>query len=190
MGPNSNPKFPFNSRSFFTEEGRQSINGGLEVWRGYFQSIRPSQGRMYLNLDITTGIMFKGGPLISLCLEYLNDGDPNRLSPNNLNDRDRISLQRFLTNLRVSTDYGGSTRTRAIKHLSHQGANAIMFTMRQGGPSISVANYFHNQLNRPLQYPGLICVEVGCHFEELDIHSNFMTGRDFSQNSPGAVHHS
>jgi eukaryotic translation initiation factor 2C len=36
-----------------------------------------------------------------------------------------------------------------------------MFTMRQGGPSISVADYFRRELNRPLKYPELICIELG-----------------------------
>jgi len=142
----------------------------MELWRGYFQSIRPSQGRMYLNLDIATGIMFKEGPLINLCLEYLDvrDKDPNWLSPNRLNDRDRIFLQRFVTGLQVSTNYGGRTQTRGVRKLTPQGANAIIFTMRQGG-SISVADYFRNELNRPLRYPGLICIEVGHDFEEKDV---------------------
>jgi len=163
MGPNCNPEFTFNSRSFFTKEGRQSIGGGMELWRGFFQSIRPSQARMYLNIDIMTGIMFNEGPLIQLCLEHLNvrDKDPNRLSQNRLSDRDRISLQRFLANLQVSTNYAGRIQTRAIRKLTRQGANAVMFTMRTGGPSISVANYFLNELNRPLRYPELICIELG-----------------------------
>jgi eukaryotic translation initiation factor 2C len=158
MDPNL--RFPFNTRSFFTEDGKRSIGGGMELWRGYFQSIRPSQGRMYLNLDIATGIMFKEGPLIQLCLEYLNDRDVSRLSQGRLQDRDRISLQRFLTNLRVSTNHSGRTQTRVIRKLTQQGANAVMFTMRDGGPSISVADYFRRELNKPLKYPNLICVEV------------------------------
>ena len=160
MDPNL--RFPFNSRSFFTEDGKRPIGGGMELWRGYFQSIRPSQGRMYLNLDIATGVMFKEGPLIQLCLEYLNDRDVNRLTQRRLHDRDRISLQRFLTNLRVSTNHSGRTQTRPIRKLTAEGANAIMFTMRQGGPPISVADYFRRELNKPLKYPELICIEV-CH---------------------------
>jgi len=164
MGPNL--QFPFNSRSFFTDEGRRPIGGGLELWRGYFQSIRPAQAKMYLNVDIATGIMFKQGPLIQLCLEYLNDKEPRRLS--RLNDRDRISLQRFITNLRVVTSHGGRTQTRAIKKLTPQGANAVMFTPRDGGPSQSVADYFRRELNKPLKFPELICIEVGHDSEKLN----------------------
>ena len=147
----------------------------MELWRGYFQSIRPAQAKMYLNVDISTGIMFKQGPLIQLCLEYLNDREPKRLSPQKrpndggLNDRDRISLQRFIANLRVVTSHGGRTQTRAIRKLTPQGANAVMFTMRDGGPSISVADYFRKELNKPLKFPELICIEVGHDFERLNI---------------------
>jgi len=65
-----NQKYPFNTRSFFTPQGAKSIGGGMELWRGYFQSIRPSDHRMYLNIDIATGIMYKPGPLIGLFMEY------------------------------------------------------------------------------------------------------------------------
>ena len=120
---------------------------------------------MYLNIDIATGIMFKEGPLIQLCLEYLDDGshhsqDPNRLTPRRLNDRERISLQRFLTNLQVLITYDSGRAPRPIQKLTPQGADTAMFTMRQG-QSISVANYFRQELNKPLKYPQLICVEVG-----------------------------
>jgi eukaryotic translation initiation factor 2C len=161
MSPNL--QFPFNSRSFFTPDNKQSIGGGMELWRGYFQSIRPSQDKWYLNVDISTGVMFKEGPLIQLCLEYLDDRnpgprDPKRLSPARLHDRDRISLQRFLVNLRVSASHGGRTQTRPIQKLTALGANANMFTLRQA--SISVADYFRAELNTPLRYPEVICVEV------------------------------
>jgi eukaryotic translation initiation factor 2C len=29
------------------------------LWRGYFQSVRPAPGRMVINIDISTGTMFK-----------------------------------------------------------------------------------------------------------------------------------
>ena len=32
-------------RSFFTPEGKRPLSGPLEVWRGYYQSARPSMGK-------------------------------------------------------------------------------------------------------------------------------------------------
>ncbi|KIM43534.1 hypothetical protein M413DRAFT_25887 [Hebeloma cylindrosporum] len=142
MSPNL--AFPFNSRSFFTPENKRSIGGGMEIWRGYFQSIRPSQDRMYLNVDISSAVMFKEGPLIE------------RLSGERLNDRDRFFLQRFLATLKVSVR--GQSRIRPIHKLTAQGANKTIFTLRQGS-TMSVADYFRNVLNTRLVYPDVICVE-------------------------------
>lgn len=36
-------------RSFFTPEGKQLLSGPLEVWRGYYQSARPSVGKEELH---------------------------------------------------------------------------------------------------------------------------------------------
>jgi eukaryotic translation initiation factor 2C len=56
MEPSMN--FPFNIRSFFTPRETKDIGGGLELWRGYFQSVRPAPGRMLINMDIATGAMY------------------------------------------------------------------------------------------------------------------------------------
>jgi eukaryotic translation initiation factor 2C len=158
-----NLKFPFNTRSFFTDRGRKAIGGGLELWRGYFQSLRPAQNRMYINLDIATGIMYKEGPLINLCLEFLGrpQGDPKVLSPQRgFPDRERLRLQRFVSNMRVITDHGGRILPRVIKKITAEGANTRMFTTREG-QTLSVATYFRTVLGRPLQFPDIVCIEVG-----------------------------
>jgi hypothetical protein len=49
-------KYPFNIRSFFTDQECKRIGGGLELWRGYFQSVRPAIGRILINIDISTGM--------------------------------------------------------------------------------------------------------------------------------------
>ncbi|TFK35934.1 argonaute-like protein [Crucibulum laeve] len=155
-------RFPHNRRSFYTEQGKRSIGGGIELWRGYFQSVRPTFDRILVNLDISTGVMYKSGPLIGLCLEFLNKGQdgPLSLSPTNgLPDRERIRLRRFLSGLRVSTSYTGRTKKHTIYGLSATGANSSHFQLSTGG-QITVSQYFQSHLNRTLQYPSIICVEL------------------------------
>ncbi len=158
MDPNL--KYPFNVRSFFTEQGKKAIGSGLELWRGYFQSIRPSQNMMYVNVDIATGVMYRAGSLLELCLEYLQLArDPNLLSPRRLDDRDRIRLQRFVTGMRVETRYTGRSKMLVIRRLTAESASSSMFATRDG-VSKSVANYFKVDLQVPLKFPDVICIEV------------------------------
>jgi eukaryotic translation initiation factor 2C len=164
-------KYPFNVRSFFTDRETKDIGSGLQLWRGYFQSVRPAMNQMIINLDISTGVMYKAGsllkagPLLELCLEFLSKHDPNVLAPRRgFPDRERLRLQRFISGIRIMTTQtgpGGSVRQspRVIKKLSNAGANALTFTMREGG-SLTVADYFRRIRNRPLQFPDVICVEV------------------------------
>jgi Argonaute linker 1 domain len=162
MEPSLN--YPFNIRSFFTDRETKDIGGGIILWRGYFQSIRPAIGRMLINVDISTGTMYKSGNLLDLCKEFIGRTDPNALAPRRgFPDRERIRLQRFLSGLRVNTINPDTSRLntapRAIKKLSTAGASDLTFTMREG-ETLTVAEYFRRTYNRPLVYPDVLCAEV------------------------------
>ena len=163
-----NQKYPFNSRSFFTSEGKKQIGGGLELWRGYFQSIRPSANRMYLNIDIATGAMYKAGPLIGLFMEFFKKNDPSAFSTKRgFPERDRMRLQKFVSNMRVRTAHTGKDRSVVIKKLSSTGASNTMFTMRDNPQPISVADYFRLHANIILKFPEIVMVEVCLSFRLL-----------------------
>jgi len=157
MQPNLN--YPFNTRSFFTPGGKKDINAGLELWQGYFQSLRPSQNRMYVNIDISTGVMYKPMKLIGLCLEFFRRNNPQDLGK--MPDADRVRLQRFIANVRVETKYGKRDRVHVIKKISRESARTYRFNTSDGN-STTVENYFKT-LGITLQYPLLPCVEVILH---------------------------
>ncbi|KAJ7578988.1 argonaute-like protein [Mycena floridula] len=157
-------RYPFNIRSFFTEKGSQPIGGGLELWVGYFQSMRPGIGRMFVNVDTTTGVMYRGGSLIDLCLDFFGRNDPNILAPTRgLPDRERLRLARFISGLRVNTKRAGKPndrpRGKTIRKLSTAGADQLTFSLASG-ENLTVAQYFERQ-NQRLRFPSLLCVEVG-----------------------------
>ncbi|EIW82123.1 argonaute-like protein [Coniophora puteana RWD-64-598 SS2] len=164
-------KYPFNVRSFFTDRETKDIGAGLVLWRGYFQSIRPAISKLLVNVDISTGTMYKPGALLNLCLEYLNHGKhPSQMiQPQHINmreglgERDRIKLQRFISGIRIQTTYAGEhgrKTPRVLKKLSSAGASDLTFALRDGN-QLTVANYFRQLLNRPLKFPGGLCAEVG-----------------------------
>lgn len=170
--------YPFNVRSFFTDRETKDIGLGIQLWRGYFQSVRPGIGQMLINIDISTATMYKSGSLLRLCLEYLRKDHPTQLFKQNLPEREFLRLQRFISGIRILTPTTGAggriaATPRVIKKLTRVSAREEMFTLREGG-QMSVADYFKQTLNKPLQFPDVICAEVrhfsliplvGCSFQ-------------------------
>jgi eukaryotic translation initiation factor 2C len=149
--------YSFNFRSFYTGEEKKILGGGLELWRGYFQSIRPTIGRLLLNFDISAGVMYIPGPLIKLCLEFLGRKGPSDLSPEHLSEDRLLDLEAFVLGLRVSISHTG--KMMAIKKLSSTSARELTFTTRDG-VTMTVEKYFKSHVNKTLKYPNIICVEV------------------------------
>ncbi|KAG8992734.1 hypothetical protein FRB90_000927 [Tulasnella sp. 427] len=154
---------PFNARSFFTRAEVKDMGRSVELWRGFFQSVRPAIGKMVINVDISSAAFYKSGPLIKICMEYLGksaDADPAQfLSANRLDTRTRKDLAKFIRNLNVRTTRNGESRVRAIKDISDRGADTLMFPL-DGGGQISVQAWFRRETGRQLRYPNLVCVQL------------------------------
>ncbi|KAG8963838.1 hypothetical protein FRC03_002522 [Tulasnella sp. 419] len=170
-------RYPFNTRSFYTENERRNIGRGIEIWRGYFQSVRPAIGKMVVNVDISTGTFYQEGPLADLCTAYLRRQGANVLT-SSLSPRDRNNLLKFIRNLKVLTNYskgkvqpkgkgkaetsrgGGGPNIRPIRDLSRRGADEETFTDNDGVVK-TVAQFFAILLGRSLANPKQLCVRLG-----------------------------
>ncbi|KAI0375597.1 argonaute-like protein [Pilatotrama ljubarskyi] len=164
-------KYPFNVRSFFTDREKKDIGSGIVLWRGYFQSVRPAIGRMLINVDISTGAMYKPGPLLTIAMEFLGYEHPSRFGqpqgPNQQQQdfRDRVRLQRFLSGVRVTVEIPGQRQTsrrpaRVVKKISQGGPATLFFTNREG-QRMNVKDYFQRAHNYQLRWPHVPCVELG-----------------------------
>ncbi|KAH9992241.1 argonaute-like protein [Russula compacta] len=164
MGPSM--KYPFNNRSFFTGQEIRPIGGGIVLWRGYFQSLRPAIDRMLINVNTSTSAMYRPGRLMDLALEFLNKpGRPDALEPRHgLLDDERLRLQEFVLGIRVIAPPRTSDpdAKRLIQKLTRQSSRERKFNIGDG-QIMTVAQYFQDLLNIPLQYPDVICVELSTH---------------------------
>ncbi|KJA16837.1 hypothetical protein HYPSUDRAFT_58011 [Hypholoma sublateritium FD-334 SS-4] len=157
---------PYRGRSFYIHSDRQSIGGGLEVWRGIFQSVRPVIGRLVVNIDLSATIVYREGPLVRLINEFYEkspDLPPLYMVPVHRKfppQYARVRLLRFLRHLRVSVRSTGEGRPRAINGLTTNGADNEFFDTREG-TRMSVADYFKHTLELPLKYPSAVCVVLG-----------------------------
>ncbi|KAJ3570209.1 hypothetical protein NP233_g4554 [Leucocoprinus birnbaumii] len=162
-------QYTYNVRSFFIEDDQSrdarigDLRNGLRLWQGYFQSVRPAGNRMMINIDIATGVVFEGGPLIDLCLKHLraNPRDFSTLIPKpagRLQDRDRLKLQRFTHGLRITVaSTTGRSSARVVRKFSSRGADQELLPDK----TKTVAQYYSELLGRPLQHRQMICVQVG-----------------------------
>jgi len=151
-------RYSSKKKHFFTGQETRSIGAGIELWRGFFQSLRPAIDRMLINIDISTGAMYKSGRLIDLALEFLGLSTPNALR-HGLPDRERLRLQQFISGIQIVMPYRDPDRRRLVRKVTRESAHERTFEIGDG-QTMTVAQYFQNELNVPLQFPDLICVEV------------------------------
>lgn len=151
---------PFNSRSFFTDTEKRDVGQGFQLWRGYFQSLRPAPGRLLVNIDLSTGMFYKPGPLISVALEASGLRAPQDLTASTFDHRKLRELERFLSGVRVSVQPagGGPPNFVVIHSLTREGAANIRF--EREGKQTNVAAYYRLLTNRALQHPNMICAKV------------------------------
>ncbi|OAY78984.1 Protein argonaute MEL1 [Ananas comosus] len=90
-------------RSFFspTFGQRSDIGEGLECWRGYYQSVRPTQMGLSLNIDICATSFYRAIPIVDFVGENL------KLSYNArpLSDRDVVKIKKALRGIRVEATH-------------------------------------------------------------------------------------
>ncbi|KAF9279099.1 hypothetical protein BGZ68_008138 [Mortierella alpina] len=152
-------------RSFFLPTDKQRLSGPAEAWHGYYQSVRPTSGRMMVNVDVSSTAFYRSGELIDIVISILNLRSPDDLRrPGTSYNWKRV--ERAIKNLRISVRHRStaSTRTFKIQKLSQTSARETMFsrdTASAGGDSISVEDYFQQTYNMRLTYPLLPCVVIG-----------------------------
>ncbi|KAK0227575.1 argonaute-like protein [Armillaria fumosa] len=158
----------FRVRSFYSDKIKVPLaNTGLEAWQGYFQSVRPALNRLLVNIDISTGVMFKPGPLIETCLEFITGNRRENAErwlratgPQAISIAQRRRLQTFLSGVKVDVQTAaGGKKVVTIHKLTERDATSTVFT-RSGGAPTNVAQYYA-QANQRLRLPNIICIQVG-----------------------------
>ncbi|XP_048590350.1 protein argonaute-2 [Nematostella vectensis] len=154
-------------RSFFSPPDGYDfpLEGGREVWFGFHQSIRPSQWKMLLNIDVSATAFYKCQSVVEFMCEVLRirKDDLEKHAP--LNDADRLRFTREIKGLKVEiTHCGPMKRKYRVINVTKQPAQALQFplTLESGQTAqITVARYFQDKHKQRLRYPHLPCLQVG-----------------------------
>jgi eukaryotic translation initiation factor 2C len=55
----ANQASPNTGRAYFSPQGKQQLQGlAVELWRGFYQSVRPTIGKMLVTVDTTVATMY------------------------------------------------------------------------------------------------------------------------------------
>jgi len=153
-------KYSTVGRSFYTPQGAQALFGGAEVWQGYYQSARPTLGKMMINIDLSATAFYESGSLVSMVTKILGRRDPNDFR-RGLSDRDRIKVEKELKGLKICVRHRGEAvakRRYRILRLTETNVENTSFVNAEG-TTMNVATYFQSKYGR-LSYTFLPCVVV------------------------------
>ncbi|KAI1316177.1 eukaryotic translation initiation factor 2C, 2 [Mortierella claussenii] len=146
-------------RSFFTPDGARSLYGGIEVWNGFYQSVRPTIGKMMINLDVAATTYFQSGPLLELAVKILDQRNVDDFR-RGFTDRDRIKLEKAIRGLLIKVTHRSEVKRRfKISKLTVTPASQTMFMKDE--TKTDVATYFYEVYGRRLTYPFMPCVVTG-----------------------------
>ncbi|KAI4347345.1 hypothetical protein L6164_008161 [Bauhinia variegata] len=155
-----NTRFCPVGRSFYSPDlgRRQPLGEGLESWRGFYQSIRPTQMGLSLNIDMSSTAFIEPLPVIDFVTQLLN----RDVSTRPLSDADRVKIKKALRGVRVEVTHRGNMRRKyRISGLTSQATRELTFPVDERGTMKSVVEYFYEKYGFVIQHTQWPCLLVG-----------------------------
>ncbi|KAI9076228.1 hypothetical protein K1719_041801 [Acacia pycnantha] len=151
-------KYTVVGRSFFSPSLGQTgeLGDGIEYWRGYYQSLRPTQMGLSLNIDVSARAFYENIFVTEFIAKHFNFNFSRRLS-----DQDRIKVKRALRRVKVEFTNGHVTRSYMITGISKEPLSELMFTLDDKKTKTTVVRYFHEKYNVELKYLSLPAIQAG-----------------------------
>ncbi|XP_029122938.1 protein argonaute 10 [Elaeis guineensis] len=146
-------------RSFFSPEIKtpQRLGDGLESWRGFYQSIRPTQMGLSLNIDMSSAAFIEPLPVIEFVAQLLGKDALSRP----FSDSDHVKIKKALRGVKVEVTHRGHVRRKyRISGLTSQPTRELMFPVDDQCMK-SVVDYFQEMYEFTIQYTHLPCLKVG-----------------------------
>ncbi|KAJ8629344.1 hypothetical protein MRB53_022667 [Persea americana] len=147
-------------RSFYSPDlgRRQPLGEGLESWRGFYQSIRPTQMGLSLNIDMSSTAFIEPLPVIDFVTQLLNRDVLSRP----LSDADRVKIKKALRGVKVEVTHRGNMRRKyRISGLTSQATRELTFPVDEQGTIKTVVQYFQETYGFVIQHTTWPCLQVG-----------------------------
>ncbi|PON32555.1 Exonuclease/helicase-like [Parasponia andersonii] len=146
-------------RSFFDRSlgDPGELGDGIEYWKGYYQSLRPTQMGLALNIDVSARAFFEPILVTDFVMKHFNIRGP--LKP--LTDHERLKLKKALKGIKVACNHLQHMKTYKISGVSNEPLNRLMFTLDDQRTRVSVASYFGEKYKIQLKYAMWPALQAG-----------------------------
>ncbi|RIA91525.1 Piwi domain-containing protein [Glomus cerebriforme] len=143
--------------SIYNKGKKSKIPGGLELWSGWFSTVRPGQGSLFVNVNPTYTTFYQPLRLDEFLIQYLNL--KNRSIRNELNDLQKLKkINKILKELLVRPLHMKPVQTerRIKKLLSAAEVTNFKYKPKVGTDWFSLEKYFKDNY----QYHNKLFVEI------------------------------
>ncbi|KXN90515.1 Protein argonaute 1C, partial [Leucoagaricus sp. SymC.cos] len=129
----------------------------LELWRGYYQTVRPAFDKIVINVDVTIGIVLPADKLEHVSAAYLRVNNLQQLRRLRPDEFQRLRL--FLRGVKVTVDIG-SHRSKPPKVIKDVIQDVGASTFDRDGETVSIARHFNETHNIQIP-PSTLGVKLG-----------------------------
>lgn len=149
-------------RSFYSSSmgGAKEIGGGAVGLRGFFQSLRPTQQGLALNVDFSVTAFHESIgviPYLQKRLEFLQDL-PQRKT-RRLSGEERKEVEKALRNIRVFVCHRETVQRYRVYGLTEEATENLWFADRDG-KNLRLLTYFKDHYNYDIQFRNLPCLQI------------------------------
>lgn len=149
-------------RSFYSNlMGRsKDIGGGAVGLRGFFQSLRPTQQGLALNVDFSVTAFHESIgviPYLQKRLEFLRDLSQRKTTQ--LTGEERKEVEKALKNIRVFVCHRETVQRYRVYGLTEEITENLWFADRDGR-NLRLVTYFKDHYNYDIQFRNLPCMQI------------------------------
>ncbi|XP_073300059.1 protein argonaute 7-like [Primulina huaijiensis] len=149
-------------RSFYTSliVGEKEIGGGAVALRGFFQSLRPTQQGLALNVDfLVTAFHESIGviPYLQKRFDFMHDIFQNKAR--SLTNEERKEVEKAMKNIRVFVSHRETVQRYRVCSLTEEVTENLSFLDRDG-TKLKVVGYFKDHYDYDVRYRNLPCLQI------------------------------
>ncbi|GFY98404.1 argonaute family protein [Actinidia rufa] len=140
--------------------GAKEIGGGVVGLRGFFQSLRPTQQGLALNVDFSVTAFHESIgviPYLQKRLEFLHNLSQRKTR--GLNGEERKEVEKALKNIRVFVCHRETVQRYKFNSLTKEATENLWFPDRDG-KNLRLVNYFKDHYNYDIQFRNLPCLQI------------------------------